>query len=82
MRGAKLSGRVTYRSGAMEIPATSLDPVFRAKFVELVQRIGGEKPLPKNPVWSECRWCDIGPADCLYRVDRPPESAEAQTDLF
>ncbi|MEN6369511.1 MAG: PD-(D/E)XK nuclease family protein [Thermotogota bacterium] len=80
--GVKLSGRVTYRSGAMDIPLTSLDAVFRAKFVELVQRIGGEKPLPKNPVWSECHWCDIGPADCLYRVDQPPESAEAQTDLF
>jgi hypothetical protein len=44
--------------------------------------VGGEKPLPKNPAWTECRFCDIGPADCLYRVDQPPESAEAPTDLF
>jgi hypothetical protein len=78
----KLSGRVVYKSGSMDVPASGLDETFRTKFVELVQRVGGEKPLPKNPVWSECHWCDIGPTDCLYRVNEPPESAEAETDLF
>jgi hypothetical protein len=78
----RLSGRVVYKSGAMDVPTSAVDDAFRSRFVDLVQRVGGEKPLAKSPVWSECRWCDIGPADCLYRVDEPPESAEAETDLF
>ncbi len=80
--GLKLSGRVVYRSGTLDVPSESLDAGFRERFVALVQKVGGERPLPKNPAWAECRFCDIGPADCLYRVDQPPESAEAPTDLF
>ncbi len=78
----RLSGRVVYKSSAMDVPASALDEAFRSKFVDLVRRLGGDSPLAKNPVWSECRWCDIGPSDCLYRVTEPPESAEATTDLF
>jgi hypothetical protein len=80
--GTRLSGRVVYRNGTLDVPPESLDDAFRERFVALVQRVGGEKPLPKNPAWTECRFCDIGPIDCLYRVDQPPESAEATTDLF
>jgi hypothetical protein len=69
----KLSGRVVYKTRAVEI---------RDRFVNLIHKVGGDKPLPKAPAWSECRWCDIGPSDCLYRVNEPPESAEAETDLF
>ncbi|MGB2983099.1 MAG: PD-(D/E)XK nuclease family protein [Candidatus Bipolaricaulia bacterium] len=77
-----LSGRVVYKTGSIDVPAERLDDAFRERFVALVQRVGGEKPLAKTPAWSECRWCDIGPADCLYRVSEPPDSIEAETDLF
>jgi hypothetical protein len=77
-----LSGRVVYKSSSVEIPSLGLDDAFRDRFVELVRKVGGDKPLAKAPSWSECRWCDIGPSDCLYRVNEPPESAEAETDLF
>jgi len=77
-----LSGRVVYKTGSVEVPASALDDGFRERFVELVHRIGGDKPLQKAPAWSECRWCDIGPDDCLPRVTEPPESMEAETDLF
>ncbi|MFC2078389.1 hypothetical protein ACFLSZ_00245 [Candidatus Bipolaricaulota bacterium] len=77
-----LSGRVVYKTNGVDIPATGLDETFRGRFVEMVRKVGGDKPLPKSPAWAECRWCDIGPADCLYRVSEPPESAEAETDLF
>jgi hypothetical protein len=80
--GVRLSGRVVYRTSAVDVPATGLDDAFRSRFVDLVQRVGGESPLPKHPAWSECRWCDVGPADCLYRVAEPPDSIEAETDLF
>jgi hypothetical protein len=80
--GLKLSGRVVYRSGLLDVPLDALDASFRDRFTALVQRVGGEKPLAKSPAWAECRHCDIGPTDCLYRVDQPPESAEASTDLF
>ncbi len=80
--GVTLSGRIAYRTSSVEIPASELDDVFRQRFVDLVRRVGGDSPLPKHPAWSECRWCDIGPSDCLYRVSEPPESIEAETDLF
>jgi len=80
--GIDLSGRVVYKTSSVDVPADGLDDHFRSRFVELVHRVGGDKPLGKAPAWSECRWCDIGPGDCLYRVDEPPESAEADTDLF
>ena len=78
----KLLGRVIYKSSGVDIPADGLDETFMARFVEMVQKVGAEKPLPKVASWAECRWCDIGPTDCLYRVSEPPESAEAETDLF
>jgi hypothetical protein len=81
-RDTVLSGRVVYKSSAVDIPTTALDDAFRSRFVSLVQKVGGDGALPKAPSWSECRWCDIGPSDCLYRVTEPPESAEATTDLF
>jgi len=80
--GVSLSGRLVYRTSSVEVPASGLDDDFRRRFVELVRKVGGQSPLPKHPAWSECRWCDIGPADCLYRVSEPPESIEAETDLF
>jgi len=80
--GLSLSGRVVYRTGSIDLPGEAVDDAFRERFVDLVHRVGGEKPLAKTPAWSECRWCDIGPADCLPRVTEPPESIEAETDLF
>jgi len=77
-----LSGRVVYQTSSVDVPPNGLDEAFRGRFVDLVHRVGGGSPLPKAPAWSECRWCDIGPADCLYRVSEPPESIEAETDLF
>lgn len=80
--GVALNGRIVYATGSIDVPSTRLDDAFRKQFVDLVHRVGGDKPLPKEPAWSECRWCDIGPADCLYRVMEPPDSVEAETDLF
>jgi len=80
--GISLSGRIVYKTSSVDIPASGLDEAFRSRFVDLARRVGGESPLPKHPAWSECRWCDIGPADCLYRVTEPPDSIEVETDLF
>jgi len=80
--GLEISGRVVYRTSAIDVPSDRLSDDFRLRFTEVVHRVGGEKPLPKSPSWAECQWCDIGPSDCLYRVTEPPESMEAETDLF
>jgi len=77
-----ISGRAVYKTNSVDIPTSGLNETFRERFVDMVRKVGGDKPLPKSPTWAECRWCDIGPADCLYRVSEPPESAEAKTDLF
>ena len=70
-----------HKTSDVDTPASGLDEKFRERSVEMVRKVGGDKPLPKSPAWAECRWCDIGPADCLYRVSEPPESTEAETDL-
>jgi hypothetical protein len=78
----RFSGRVVYRDTKLDVPPESLDDAFRERFVTLVQKVGGEKPLAKSPSWADCRFCGIGAAECVCRVDQPPESAEAPTDLF
>jgi hypothetical protein len=80
--GVELAGRVVYRTGSVDIPSSALDDSFRNRIVQLIHRVGGEKPLAKVPSWSECRWCDIASSVCLCRVNEPPASAEAETDLF
>jgi len=80
--GVRLAGRVVYKTGSVDVPSSALDEKFRERFVELVRRVGGDSPLAKAPSWSECRWCDIAASVCLCRVTQPPESAEAETDLF
>jgi hypothetical protein len=80
--GVKLSGRVVYKTGTTDVPWAKLDEGYRGRFVDLVHRVGGDKPLAKLPSWPECRWCDIAPSVCLCRVTEPPASAEAETDLF
>ena len=44
-----LSGRVVYKSSGVDIPIAGLDDIFRERFVEMVIKVGGEKPLPKLP---------------------------------
>ena len=80
--GVELAGRVVYKTSSVDVPRSALDEAFRERFVHLVHRVGGGNPLPKAPSWSECRWCDIASSVCLCRVNEPPSSAEAETDLF
>ncbi len=46
--------------------------------------VGGRAVPPRVPSRDECRWCDIGPADCPERIDdpAPPPEPPAAHDLF
>ena len=81
-RGRTLAGRVQYRSGSIDVPAEDLDHVFRTRFRETMAQVGGAAAPARVPSFSECRFCDIGAADCPDRIDSQPEDESDEHDLF
>ena len=81
-RGRRLSGRVQYRSGSIDVHAEEVDPVFRTRFRDTMAQVGGAAAPSRVPSFSECRFCDIGGADCPDRIDSQPEEESDEHDLF
>ena len=81
-RGRTLTGRVQYRSGSIDVPAEDLDHVFRTRFRETMAQVGGAAVPARVPSFNECRFCDIGTADCPDRIDSLPEHESGEHDLF
>lgn len=81
-RGRTLTGRVQYGSGSVEVPAEDLDAVFRTRFRDMMTNVGGDAAPGRVPSFYECRFCDIGAADCPDRVDDLPQNKAGDHDLF
>ena len=81
-RDRKLTGRVQYRNGFVDVPAEDLDPAFRGRFRDTMAQVGGEAEPARVPSFYECRFCDIGSADCPDRIDSPPPDPATDHDLF
>ena len=82
-RYALLSGRVIYSEPPeVPVPHTSIDDRFKTLVRDAVSELAGEQPLPKMPVYAECKWCDVARSVCPQRVEDPPEVDTAQTDAF
>lgn len=81
-RGRTLTGRVQYRSGPVDVPAEALDSGFRTRFRDMMAQVGGGTAPGRVPSFSECRFCDIGKADCPDRIDGPQEDKAGEHDLF
>jgi hypothetical protein len=80
-RDRTLVGEVRYKENAVPIPASKLDDDFKARFKEIMRRVGGAAELSRVPSFDECRFCDIGPGDCPKRVDEPTREVTAE-DVF
>ena len=81
-RGRTLTGRVQYRSGSVDIPADDLDSVFRTRFRDMMAQVGGNAAPACVPSSYECRYCDIGKADCPERIESLPADRAGEHDLF
>ncbi len=81
-KGVSLAGEVQYRDGRLAIPAEKLDAETKALITATIERVGGDEPLPRVPSVAECRFCDIGAADCPERVDEAQRVEVVRTDLF
>lgn len=71
--GKRVSGRVVYRDGWVEVPGESFTPELRQRIVDTMLKVSGPAPLPTAPSATECRFCDISKADCPARIDAPAD---------
>lgn len=81
-RGRTLQGELQYTDASVAVAPDGLTPEFRALFRETMHRVGARAPLPRAPSYAECRFCDIGSADCPERIETPAGAAPADHDLF
>ena len=68
-------GRLVYTEGTTEVPITAIDDNFRAFFKTTMQALISDVPPTATPSFEECRFCNIGPRDCAFRVDTDPMAA-------
>ena len=78
--GAQLEGEVCYQSGPLPVTTEELAE-RRHDLIRQIKEVTGSGEPRKTPSVSECRYCNIGPADCEARVSEEPEK-EGSTDEF
>ena len=67
-------GGLVYNDGTEKpIPASSVDDAFVKRVGEFIHRMLSENAPRKVPSASECKYCDIGRADCAERVESEGE---------
>ena len=71
-RGMKLDGLVCYKRNKEDLEPMVLTAPRRADIVRMLGVMGQEREPKKTPSSRECRYCNIGPADCDARVDAEP----------
>ena len=81
-RNLELSGQVTYRDHTIRVPAEAANDQFVKSLGALIRRVASETPARRVPSAQECRFCDIGPADCPERIDAELDRMETTTDDF
>jgi len=80
--GRSISGEVQYRTQSMPIESASLTDAMKEMIKTRIERVGGGEPLPKVPSFGDCRYCDIGKADCPERIDDEAQPAVRDHALF
>ena len=81
-RDMSIEGQLRYRDNTVKVPASKITTELRGLFRETMHDVGGNDPLPRVPSWDECRFCDIGAADCPQRVEAPTPETGSGHDLF
>ena len=69
-RGKTLQGCVVYKSGdRSHIPPEAIDKAFRDNVTYFLNLLESPDPPARTPSAMECRFCDIGKADCPDRIE-------------
>lgn len=62
-------GEVRYKTGATyTLTPAELSEERMAAIVSLIKEVASDTPPPRVPSRDECKFCNIGPADCPVRV--------------
>ena len=68
--GTTFDGGLVYPDGRERpIPADSVDDAFVKRVGEFMCRMLADTPARRVPSAVECRFCDIGGADCPDRIE-------------
>ena len=69
-RETSFDGGLVYKDGTEKpIPASSVDGTFVRRVSEFICRMLSETAARRVPSAGECKYCDIGRADCSERVE-------------
>lgn len=66
---ASFEGELYYKTGDVQHLGEAVLPEKGPRIVAMIKVVGGDAPPPRVPSYNECRYCNIGPADCPDRID-------------
>lgn len=82
LAGRTIRGEVRYPDGVVPVTLDQITPASKARIVDLMKRIGTDLAPTPEPSWRECRFCDLGPADCKARMRTERPAATKVDGLF
>ena len=71
-------GQVVYQDQRVDIPPVAVGAEFEDNFNYFLDILDSDTPPIKVPSAGECRFCDIGKADCPERIDAPPDQEQLE----
>lgn len=81
-QGLQLEGRLVYADGIIDVPASQVNPEFKAHLRAAIAILSSATPARKVPSLQECHFCDIPFSCCSKRVENPPDQSLKNHDLF
>ena len=82
----EVSGEIYYKVGSdgqpeeREVRLKEMEQ-HAPQIIEMIKRVAGDDEPPRKPSHDECKYCDIGPADCPDRY-KSPTPKKTRTDDF
>jgi hypothetical protein len=70
-----ISGEVQYKGQELAVPSADITPERIAHISNIMRTVCGDETPKASPSNNECKFCDIGPADCQWRIT-PEKLAE------
>jgi hypothetical protein len=71
-------GQVVYQDERVDIPPVAVGAEFEGNFNYFLDILDSDTAPIKVPSSGECRFCDIGKADCPERIDAPPDQEQLE----
>jgi hypothetical protein len=81
LKGKEPRGVVVYKDNRVQIPYSAIDESFKARVVDLIERLGSNSEPAKLPSIGECRWCSIAKGSCPERMDETETQSGQGGDL-